>query len=611
MSTTIEVNKQTVKQLLETGKKKNFVIPEYQRPYAWTADQIQTLFDDLVEYTESSESSDSSEESTYFLGTIVAYEKNNEQEIIDGQQRITSLFLLLRAIYSKLTSMSETPQSKNFITQIESALWQQDELTAKVDFEKTLIVSRVMGEEGNEIFSNILVTGEVKKEAKDNYSLNYSLFVKLIEDYASKEPELFYWFIWNVLNRAILLPITADSQNTALTIFSTLNDRGLALSDADIFKANIYNHLNEMDKQSFVENWKQLDENAANANESIQKLFYYYMFYLRAKDNDRNTTTPRMRKYYLQNKEKRLYQKELINELSLLASLWTIINNNTIIDDEAWSENSEILKVLDALSSYPNEFWKYPVVIYYLRYKDSVEFESNFLTFLRRLFAVLSARYIVTPTINAVKRSILNLNAEVYRSENPKFDFKPIDEEELKEKIKHSHRNTVRMILKVLAYQKQEDLLPPKWGIEHILPQKWQSSYFPDSTEQEVKLLIEHIGNKLPFEKKLNIIAGNGYFQKKQDSYNKSKITIVQELSQEKSKWELDDIRERDIRISDELLDLLKSWGLNKIDAENDNNNESKYKIEIPTDRFEDYSQFLTMFHKEDADDNREQFLNL
>ena len=382
---------------------------------------------------------------------------------------------------------------------------------------------------------------------------------------------MFYWFIWNVLNRAILLPITADSQNTALTIFSTLNDRGLALSDADIFKANIYNHLNEMDKQSFVENWKQLDENAANANESIQKLFYYYMFYLRAKDNDRNTT----------------------------------------IDDEAWSENSEILKVLDALSSYPNEFWKYPVVIYYLRYKDSVEFESNFLTFLRRLFAVLSARYIVTPTINAVKRSILNLNAEVYRSENPKFDFKPIDEEELKEKIKHSHRNTVRMILKVLAYQKQEDLLPPKWEIEHILPQKWQSSYFPDSTEQEVKLLIEHIGNKLPFEKKLNIIAGNGYFQKKQDSYNKSKITIVQELSQEKSKWELDDIRERDIRISDELLDLLKSWGLNKIDAENDNNNESKYKIEIPTDRFEDYSQFLTMFHKEDSDDNREQFLNL
>ena len=450
----------------------------------------------------------------------------------------------------------------------------------------------------------------MKKEANDNYSLNYSLFTKLIEEYASKEPELFYWLIRNVLNRAILLPITADSQDTALTIFSTLNDRGLALSDADIFKAKIYNQLDETDKQFFIENWQQLDENAANANESIQKLFYYYMFYLRAGENDKNTTTPGVRKYYSQNHFKRLYTKDLLTELNILLNLSIVVNNHTIIAEEPWSENSEILKVLDALSSYPNEFWKYPVVIYYLKYKDSKEFEKNFLNFLRHLFAILSARYIVTPTINAVKRSILNLNAEVYRSEKPRFNFIPIDEEELKEKIKHAHRNTVRMILKVLAYQKQENLLPLKWEIEHILPQKWQSSYFPDNTEQEIKLLVEHIGNKIPFEKKLNIIASNGYFQKKQESYKKSKITIVQELSQEKSKWELDEIRERDIRISDTVLDLLKSWGLNKIDhvvQEGDN----QFSVEIPNVRSDDYKSFLAMFHKEDSDANREQFLNL
>ena len=82
MATTIEVNKQSVKQLLETGKVNKFIIPEYQRPYAWTDEQIQTLFEDLVEYTENAN------ESTYFLGTIVSYEnENNEQEIIDGQQQ--------------------------------------------------------------------------------------------------------------------------------------------------------------------------------------------------------------------------------------------------------------------------------------------------------------------------------------------------------------------------------------------------------------------------------------------------------------------------------------------------------------------------------------------
>ena len=69
----------------------------------------------------------------------------------------------------------------------------------------------------------------------------------------SKEVNPLLWFIRNTLTKAILLPITADSQDTALTIFSTLNDRGLALSDADIFKAKIYNHLDEKGKKEFIE----------------------------------------------------------------------------------------------------------------------------------------------------------------------------------------------------------------------------------------------------------------------------------------------------------------------------------------------------------------------
>ena len=590
MATTIEVNKQTVKELLGSGKNKKFAIPEYQRPYAWTTDQIQTLFDDLVEYTSGEE-----KDSTYFLGTIVAYENDeNEQEIIDGQQRITSLFLLLRALYSKLSSMSETLQSKNFMRQIEAAMWEQDELTAEVDFEKVLIVSRVVGEEENNIFTNILVTGETEKGRKDTYSENYKLFVELIEDYASKEPELFYWFIQNVLNRAILLPITADSQDTALTIFSTLNDRGLALSDADIFKAKIYNYIDNSQKKDFIEEWKLIDESASNANESIQKLFYYYMFYLRAKENDRNTTTPGIRKYYSQNQFEKLYQSDLLTNLRLLVGLWTVINNRIVVEGENWSENKEILKVLDSLSSYPNEFWKYPVVIYYLRYKNSENFESDFLNFLRNLFAVLSARYVVTPTINAVKRSILNLNASVYQSKTPKFDFSLVDEEEFKEKVKNAHRNTVRMLLKVLAYQKQEELLPEKWEIEHILPQKWQNSFFPDNSEREVRDLIEHIGNKIPFEKKLNIIASNGYFAKKKESYQKSSITLVQDLAKDKSDWKLDEIRERDIRIADELINLLSSWGLNKISEEHMETR--RFKIEIPTESTDNYINFLKIF---------------
>lgn len=600
MTTTIEVNKQSVRQLLETGKNKKFIIPEYQRPYAWSDEQIQVLFDDLVEYT----INDS--ESTYFLGTIVAYENDDqEQEIIDGQQRITTLFLLLRAVYSKLEHSLEK-EAIYLRSQIEPAIWEQDDLTGEVNLDKILITSKVMGDDGNQEFAKILVSGKADPKSNSNYSRNYIQLQHLIDDYATNEPLSFYRFVSNILNRAILLPIMADSQDTALTIFSTLNDRGLALSDADIFKAKIYNRLDPQGKKDFIEKWQQLDEEAKNANESIQKLFYYYMFYLRALENDRNTTTPGIRKFYSKNNFERLYGNDIMEQLNLILNLWIVINNRSSLQDESWSENGEIQQVLDALTSYPNEFWKYPVVIYYMKYHSEPNFENEFLAFLRRLLAVLAAQYIVTPTVNAVKRGILNLNAEIINSPTPKFSFNTIDEKLLKDKIKNAHRNTVRMILKMIAYQHQTELLPKKWEIEHIFPQKWQPNYFPLTPDDEVKEIVEHIGNKIPFEKKLNIIASNNYFTKKQESYQKSNVKILLDLSKEHDDWGLDEIRERDIRISDELVDLLNDWGLNKIDEQVE-----KMLMPIPNERVADYRKFIEMFKMEDSNQSREKFLNM
>lgn len=81
MPTTIEVNKQSVETLLGSGKKNPFVIPEYQRPYAWTDDQVETLFEDLWEFT--STKGGTEQDGTYFLGSIVSYQnENGEQELL-------------------------------------------------------------------------------------------------------------------------------------------------------------------------------------------------------------------------------------------------------------------------------------------------------------------------------------------------------------------------------------------------------------------------------------------------------------------------------------------------------------------------------------------------
>ena len=574
MATTIEVHKQSVKQLLESGKENPFIIPEYQRPYAWTEEQIVTLFDDLWEFVSNEN------QGTYFLGSIVSYKnEDGEQEIIDGQQRITSLFLLLRAIYKKLTSTNEmTKEAKNFITQIEPAIWRTQKLTGEVDYGDTLLNSRVVTDKANFILKEILKTGEIQPNAIDSYSKNYLKFIELYEEASINNPLKIYEFIYTLLNKAILLPITADSQDTALTIFSTLNDRGLPLSDADIFKAKIYNNP-IIDKTKFIEEWKELDEDAVYCRESIQQLFYYYMFYLRAIEKDNKTTTPGIRKYFSANKFIKLYDEKLLENLKIILNLWRVVNNKDEIEGEAWSLNIKIKQILDSLSSYPNEFWKYPVVIYYLTYRNVEDFEERFLNFLRKLFVELLSKYLETPTINAVKADILKLNVEIISSITPNFEFKNIDFEVLEQKIKNPHRSTVRMILKLLAYIDQEELLPDKWEVEHIFPQKWQTNYFNNISEDIIREKIEHIGNKIPFEKKLNIIAGNGYFNKKKSFYIQSKISIVKNIGELNiNEWELDNISERDIRICDAIKNIFDEWNSNYI------NYNIKKNLNIPSD---------------------------
>ncbi len=554
---TLSVNQVCVEAFLKKGADSIFVIPEYQRPYAWTEDEIRTLFDDFVEFTKKRKGQMSER---YFLGCIVSFKNNETQEIIDGQQRITSLMLLLRSIYCKLEKMEiPTAESQNLMSKIKSTLWKEDEMTGNVDKKQILLISRVINNEGNEILKTILETGKANKENKDNYSKNYILFQKLIDELSQEMPLLFYEFILSILKYSILLPIQAESQDTALTIFSTLNNRGLPLADSDIFKAKIYNELSAEQKQRFIEEWQSLEERALNHGESIQQLFYYYMFYIRALNGDEKTTTPGVRNYFLKSNLKELLNENLLTNLNSILDLMVVVNRGEI-DNGEWTQN-KVIVLLDILKSYPNEFWKYPVINYYLTNSFKEDFVETFEVFLKKLISNLIIKYIESPTINAVKSDILKLNVNAVLSNKPEFTFKLCDMDGLKEKIKKTNKNIVRMLLKVLAYNEQDVLLPEKWEIEHILPKKYQSTYFSNESDDNIKEVIEHIGNKIPFEKKLNIVASNEYFSKKKDFYKKSNIAIVKQLSTLScTDWKLEQIYERNVAVGNQLLNIFKQW---------------------------------------------------
>lgn len=568
----INVNKQNVLQLLTSGQEIPFVIPEYQRPYSWSDDEIITLFEDLWEFSIERTHNDGAK--NYFLGCVVSYEENGERQIIDGQQRITSLFLLLRAVFSMLEKEeNKTDEVNNFIQKIKPALWKENEMTGKEDRSKILLRSEVVTDSGNLILRNILESGEADKNAKDNYSKNYNKFKELYIQKSQSSPNQIYHFVLALLNYSILLPITADDQETALTIFNTLNNRGLPLSDADIFKSYIYKKLDDTGKKAFINKWKKLETDAEKVNESIQSLFYYNMFYMRAKEKDDKSTTPGVRKYYLDKNKNRL-TPEVIDDLAVNLQLWKVINGREAVDGEEWSQNMDIRKILDCLSSYTNEFWKYPVSIFFMEHKDKANFEEIFLKFLRKLYVMLLTRYLEVPTINAVKVDILKLNVQIINNSHPEF-YAGFEEKKLEDEyavnaekartdklIIAPHKNMVRMLLKVLAYQEdtQTDLLPGYWEIEHIFPQTWDSKYYT-LNEEEANEKLEHLGNKLPLEKKLNISASNNYFAKKKDRYKDSKIAIIKKLGDSTlDEWNLTNIDTNDTKVCEIIKGLLKAW---------------------------------------------------
>lgn len=568
----INVNKQNVLQLLTSGQEIPFVIPEYQRPYSWSDDEIITLFEDLWEFSIERTHSDGAK--NYFLGCVVSYEENGERQIIDGQQRITSLFLLLRAVFSMLEKEdNKTDEVNNFIQKIKPALWKENEMTGKEDRSKILLRSEVVTDSGNLILRNILESGEADKNAKDNYSKNYNKFKELYIQKSQSSPNQIYHFVLALLNYSILLPITADDQETALTIFNTLNNRGLPLSDADIFKSYIYKKLDDTGKKAFINKWKKLETDAEKVNESIQSLFYYNMFYMRAREKDDKSTTSGVRKYYLDKNKNRL-TPEVIDDLAANLQLWKVINGREAVDGEEWSQNMDIRKILDSLSSYTNEFWKYPVSIFFMEHKDKANFEEIFLKFLRKLYVMLLTRYLEVPTINAVKVDILKLNVQIINNSHPEF-YAGFEEKKLEDEyavnaekartdklIIAPHKNMVRMLLKVLAYQEntQTDLLPGYWEIEHIFPQTWDSKYYT-LNEEEANEKLEHLGNKLPLEKKLNISASNNYFAKKKDRYKDSKIAIIKKLGDSTlDEWNLTNIDANDTKVCEIIKSLLKAW---------------------------------------------------
>lgn len=576
----LNIDQKSIKGLF-SDKKADFLIPDYQRPYAWGEKECQTLWEDVFLFAFPDNDCDKfdSDNDEYFFGPIVTFKNSRgQQEIIDGQQRLTTLMLLLRAFYEKYGNMRDEKAVKTS-KMLEQCIWKTDEF-GDPDKNMLKISSEVATDGEKEEFLFILTKGDATG-LKSKYAQNYKFFQEKIILFLNEYPSYFAHLPVRILNNCILLPIEAESQDTALRIFSTLNDRGLPLSDADIFKAQFYKFYGDKgQKDDFIQRWRTLEALCNDifkpvSGTPMDELFTRYMYYARALKGIKTSTTEALRKFYERDGYALLRREDTLDNIIDLASFWRDVSSQ---DADRFSE--EILRLLYVLQYAPNSMWTYFVSVYYManRNSDGELNENEFCKFLNQTIAFVWAYAVTNPGVNALRTPIYTEMINIVNHKPVVFAGYLFDRNHVKNAFSNYVFSNSRAITKSMltwwTYQQngQELLsLETVFEIEHIYARSRQDK---EGSLRNVKNL-ESLGNKAILEKRINIRASDYKFEDKIKYYkgytnNRNQVkagTKVKDLlniASEMSDFTETDIINRRKKIIDSFINYLDAYRLIK-----------------------------------------------
>lgn len=519
---------------------REYQIPMFQREYSWEQEQCETLWDDLIDFHNEKDKKDK-----YFLGNIVVHpiDESEKFSVIDGQQRLTTLLLLIRALFDNAGTVKA----------LEECLKIKDKLSSELTNNIRLNSDVIEGDKKN--LEKIILEGRCDDENSRLY-INYDMFKKKISDWKQgKTSDELNKLILTFLDNVVLLPILCETEDDALNIFETINNRGLSLSDADIFKSKLYAGIESSKRSEFIDEWNDLNDQ--------EDLFRILMYICRAQEND--ISKEKGLRSYFSSKTGRLQ-----NTGDVMASLKKI---NAIIDTKTGIYNDSLWNILE---NYPNQYWRYPLYVFlhkYLIWKEDCELylpEEHYEEY-KKLVMLTTAYYfvkgVVYNSVNTVKDTTFKVCAKIENNDNYLSEYIDNMGNDLKifyDKLESADLGRCKRGIILLSgflnkSQSVEDfydlILNSSIEIEHILPRKWSDNN--DWDEQEAKEVMETLGNLAPFEKKLNISASNEFFKKKKKAYKESKFADIQDLSK-LDKWDYDEVKIREKNIISRIKSFIK-----------------------------------------------------
>jgi hypothetical protein len=233
----------------------DYSIPSYQRPYAWTEVQAGDLFSDLFDFYVKEK------DDTYFLGSIVLIKDEGKPhaEVIDGQQRLTTLTILLAALTFKSVGGIRDAFHRYLCEpgNVLENLPQKPRLALR-ERDRAFFEKYIQGVQLNELIA--LDAAQLDNESRCNIRLNAQLFLTKLEEKFKSDQKALTDFGGFLVQRCFLVAVSTPSQQSAFRVFSVLNSRGLDLLPTDIIKSDVIGNVKGADTQDEItELWEELE----------------------------------------------------------------------------------------------------------------------------------------------------------------------------------------------------------------------------------------------------------------------------------------------------------------------------------------------------------------
>ena len=547
-----------------------FQIPEYQRPYSWEDEHVETLWEDI--YNTCIES-----KPNYFLGSLITIKPSNNnkyQDIVDGQQRLTTLtilFCVIRDLYPDLNQDTDINKNHSAITAkvIKSFIHDvndRDRLSLKTwdcyenDFKRLIL------KEGS-LSTKLPELDRKKNPVPFLFLQTAKIFKDKLQSLQKAEVEEFINYLGNCVK---IVKITCSDQSFAVKLFQVLNSRGLPLENSNLIKSDLISRLHKDHRGAFMADWRSVEEIIKNFNcdTDIDDMFTLYVYYLTA-TNPKKDNYEEIKNYVDKNNKN---SNEMINDFRRFCELYK--------DKISCSRNKTIHGLW-----YLNWSFHWKAVL-------MTALKTNFRNFNDLVFEIRRFYYLnwlAGKNVNTIKQISFSIIKDIKERKDISAIKKALEEKLEKDSIYRlaldnlatpQVENWIKPLLLLLEYKQiaGEEMDYIEWDrrlqLEHILPKGYMknSTAWGHISSDTAKLFLNSIGNLTLMGGSKNITAGNKSFEEKVKVYsgNTKKLgrqgitpyrisqKIADDFNKGVNQWNQSAMQNRWNWFLDELKDILR-----------------------------------------------------